>query len=350
MLSHDEIYNCLAEAFPPDGRSGTQLVARCLLKALELDPGRAFVFLPDCHLLTKADSSKYPKNHFDLDAELRRLIDALVTLKAAHRGQLSVVHLGDLFDIWRARGQTTNKGKTDRIASQYSDVMEKLLNGPPTGLRADLLAGNHDYVVHELSEWNWPRFRILENSQSTLGDALLMHGDQFDWLERTLKGAQAGIVRIARWVSSAKHELDQEQHEAVDTVNQSVLLGDNPIGVPNTDFPAPLPDPLGALPDMHNVVPWTVATANSPSTHFYKAARQLALELKHHGHDVRLIVIGHTHSARIVVGDRGDNQPLVLVDCGAWLGQCRLNPSDPWVPSAQVGVLVGNDARIYQLV
>jgi UDP-2,3-diacylglucosamine pyrophosphatase LpxH len=350
MLSHDEIYNCLAEAFPPRGRSGTQLVSRCFLDALGLDPGRAFVFLPDCHLLAQADSNRYPNTHFVLDAELRRLLEALVSLKAAHRGELAVVHLGDLFDIWRALGKTP-KGKADRVASQYSDVLEKLLNGPPQGLRADILAGNHDYILHELSEWNWPRFRIIENPNTALGDALLIHGDQFDRLERTADDDfQAAVVRLARMASSGKHELDRDQREAVASVNKSVLQGDRPIGAPTTDFPNPIPDPRGALDSMHNVVTWSPATARTSATHFYKVARQLALELKHHGHDIRLIVIGHTHSARIVVGDRGDGPPLVLMDCGAWLGQCRLDPSDPWVPSAQVGVLVDNDVRIYQLV
>jgi UDP-2,3-diacylglucosamine pyrophosphatase LpxH len=351
MLSHDEVYNCLAGAFAPSGRSGTQLVARCLLETLELEPGRAFIFLPDCHLLAKVDSDKYPNTHFVLDAEYRRLVDALVALKAAHRGEVAITHLGDLFDIWRARGKATDKGKADRVASQYSDVLEKLINGPPGGLRADILAGNHDYVLHELSEWNWPRFRILENPDPRLGDVLILHGDQFDWLERLLDDKfQAGVVRLATWVSAGKHELDQQQQDAVEEVNKSVPQGDKPVGAPTTDFPAPLPDPLGALPAMHNVVTWSVATARTAAAHFYKGARQLALELKHHGHDIRLVVVGHTHSARIVMGDRGDRVPLVLLDCGAWLGQCRLDPSDPWVPSAQVGVLVGNDVRIYQLV
>jgi len=351
MLSHDEIYHCLAEAFPPSGRDGTQLVARCLVDDLELDAGRAFVFLPDTHLLAKVDSDKYPNTHFVLDGEYRRLIDALVALKAARRGELAVVHLGDLFDIWRALGRATDKGKADRVASQYSDVLEKLVNGPPDGLRADILAGNHDYSLHELAEWNWPRFRILENPDERLGDTLLLHGDQFDWLERLLDNDfQAGVVRLARWVSAGKHELDREQRDAVALVNKSVLQGDKPIGAPTTDFPAPLPDPLGALPEMHNVVTWSTATAHTSAAHFYRGARQLAIQLKQHGHDIRLIVIGHTHSARIVVGDRGDRAPLVLLDCGAWLGECRLDPADQWRPSAQVGVLVGNDVRIFQLV
>ena len=351
MLSHDEIYNCLAEAFPPRGRRGTQLVTRCRLDALGLDPGRAFIFLPDCHLLSQADSVKFPNNHFVLDAEIRRLVDALVGLKANHRGELNVVHLGDLFDIWRAQGKATPKTKVDRVAAQYADMLDKLLNGPPVGLRADILAGNHDYLLHELNEWNLARFRIIENPDTTRGDALLLHGDQFDWLERAADDdLQAAVVRLARWVSGSKHELDREQRQAVDTVNKSVLLGDKPIGMPTTEFPSPLPDPRGALPDRHNVVTWTTTTAGSSATHFYKQARQLALELKHDGHDIRLIVIGHTHNARIVVGDRGDNQPLVLLDCGAWMGQCRLDPADPFVASAQVGVLVGNDARVYQLI
>jgi UDP-2,3-diacylglucosamine pyrophosphatase LpxH len=42
-----------------------------------------------------------------------------------------------------------------------------------------------------------------------------------------------------------------------------------------------------------------------------------------YGVDMRLVVIGHTHHACIAVQRREDGQPFMLVDCGAWIEECR---------------------------
>jgi hypothetical protein len=258
-----------------------------------------------------------------------------------------VVHLGDLFDIWRALGKATDKGKADRVASQYSDVVEKLVNGPPDGLRADILAGNHDYVLHELEEWHWPRFRILENPDARLGDVLILHGDQFDWLERLLSDDfQAGVVRLARWVSAGKHELDRDQREAVAMVNKSVLQGQ--ADRRPTAVSAPLPDPWAHCPRCvtSSPGPWPRA----PRHHFCRGARQLAWNSS-----ATDTTSADRHRTYAFGADRGGRprRPgtlVLLMTAAHGLGECRLDPSDPWVPSAQMGVLVGNDVRIYQVV
>jgi hypothetical protein len=65
---------------------------------------------------------------------------------------------------------------------------------------------------------------------------------------------------------------------------------------------------------------------------------------------VRLIVIGHTHQARIVRGKRKNGERFVLMDCGAWVGLDFLsNTLDAPIANAQIGVKVGDDLRIYQL-
>jgi hypothetical protein len=68
------------------------------------------------------------------------------------------------------------------------------------------------------------------------------------------------------------------------------------------------------------------------------------------GSDIRLMVIGHTHRARIVRGKRPDKTPFVLMDCGAFVGTSFLSDElDAPIANAQIGVKVGNDLRIYQL-
>jgi hypothetical protein len=65
---------------------------------------------------------------------------------------------------------------------------------------------------------------------------------------------------------------------------------------------------------------------------------------------VRLVVIGHTHRARIVRGKRPDGTLFVLVDCGALVGTSFLSDElDAPIANGQIGVKVGNEIRIYQL-
>jgi hypothetical protein len=38
---------------------------------------------------------------------------------------------------------------------------------------------------------------------------------------------------------------------------------------------------------------------------------------------MRVAAIGHTHHARIATATAPDGEPFVLVDCGAWIEECR---------------------------
>ncbi len=339
MLNHDEVAEFLAAEFP-----ALRVVARWADPELRLPPARARIFVPDLHLLAESDAAQYPTTRFKLRNELRRFLAALVRFKNDHPGELEVLHLGDLFDLWRARGPGTVKEKVDAIVADYRDEVAALFRGPPVGVRAGLVAGNHDYDLHYLAEWNALRFAFLNDSPAGQPDALALHGDQFDFVERIVPHPlRAAMVRLFRQTASAGHELDQEQAADVLALNDQLPRGDQVAGTGLTDL-AP-PDGLAA--GSTNVIHWSPQVGRIGR--FFEPARQLAVALKGRGRDIRLVICGHSHHARIVVGDRGDGVTMALVDCGAWLGQCRFGPGSPWRPSAQLGVLVGNDARIYQL-
>ena len=74
-----------------------------------------------------------------------------------------------------------------------------------------------------------------------------------------------------------------------------------------------------------------------------KANRQYELNMK-------AIVIGHTHYARIAV-QRDDRGALAfaLIDTGAWIEQCRETEDGPAMDNAQITAISGNEIRIYQL-
>ncbi len=351
MLTHADVLTALEDSFPLDAahpeRFGVALVAQYADPALALPGGRVHIFVPDCHLLSPPDLAVYPKNHFQLDAELLTMLQCLRQLKKDNRGELLVWHMGDLFDIWRATGGRGDQAEVDAIAAAYKDHIKLLTASPPNGVRARILAGNHDYMIHELPSWAALRVGIIENQDPALGDILVVHGDLFDWLEMVLPDQlKAFIVKAAKQVTAGQTELLQEDRAIVAKVNQAMQPGDVPIG-PETSALAKGRPVLGAGPNVSvNVV--DAATASQPPKFFDNAAK-LAVELKKHGHDIRTVVIGHTHQARMVQGARSDGVPLVLMDCGAWMGQCRLAKADPWIWSAQLGVIAQAELRIYQL-
>ncbi len=351
MLTHADVLIALEASFPTDTahpeRFGVGLVAQYASPGLALPAGRVQVFIPDCHLLAPPDLAVYPNNHFQLDAELLTLLECLRQLKKDNRGELLVWHMGDLFDIWRTRGGRGDQAEVDAIAAAYKVHIKLLTSSPPNGVRARILAGNHDYMTHELASWAALRVGIIENQDPALGDILVVHGDLFDWLEMALPDQlQAFIVRAAKQVSAGQTELLQEDRAIVASVNQGMKPGDVPIG-PETSALARARPALGVGPAVSVNVVDAAAAAKPPK--FFDNAARLAIQLKKHGHDIRTVVIGHTHHARIVQGKRSDGKPLVLMDCGAWMGQCRLAPADPWIWSAQLGVIAGAELRIYQL-
>lgn len=346
MLTHDDIYSSFLSVFP-ESRSGggVPMVSRYYNGGLQLPAGRAHIFLPDCHLLTCDDAAFYPKYHFMLKDDLERFLRGLKDLKAGKRGELTVWCLGDLFDLWRARSNLGDKGELDAITAEYAPIMELLFTSPPHGVRAEMIAGNHDYAIHLLQEWSAKRFELLENG-SGKGDVLILHGDALDAVEKLPLSLKELAVKVATWVSAGQHELDHEDQQRMGTVNRTLRDGDSTIGADKVRLYA---TGGGSWGDVMNVVSPDNPRLKPGSKQYYDAARELAVALKDHGHDIRTVIVGHSHFARIVAGERGDGVPFALMDCGAWFGQCRLSSKGPWMLSAQIGVLVGSDLRIYQL-
>lgn len=339
MIDHNIIEAFLTETF-----AGLQMVARYDDAGLGLPDGRARLFIPDLHLLSVEAAKKFPKTGFRLEAQLTRFLKALAAFKDSHPGELQVFQIGDLFDLWRTKGSGA-KRKVDDVSADHGDVLSLLLFGPPTGARASIVAGNHDYDLHNLAEWNAPRFWFLNDSPAGTADALLLHGDCFDWVENFFPDQlQALAVQLAKMASSGQHELDHEDLVGVLMVNDLIPRNDTPVGVAQAE----LGDAAGPPGSQFNLVRWTKIVGKVGK--YFEAAREMAMALLTRGRDVRLVICGHSHDARIVVGDRGDGVPFALMDCGAWLGECRFGPASAWRRSAQVGVLVGNDARIYQLL
>jgi hypothetical protein len=56
------------------------------------------------------------------------------------------------------------------------------------------------------------------------------------------------------------------------------------------------------------------------------------------------------HHARIAVYEGASGEFFALMDCGAWIERYRTLADPESHPNAQIGVMAGNDCRIYQIV
>ena len=124
MLNHQDILEKLRGAFP--GEKGVTLVARYADDALKLPTRRVHIFISDCHMLNNEDTLAYPKYQFLQSEDLQTLLKALTELKADSPGLLRVWHLGDLFDIWRARGGIGPAAEVDKITRDQHEIIDYL--------------------------------------------------------------------------------------------------------------------------------------------------------------------------------------------------------------------------------
>ena len=373
MLTHDDILAALRQDFPDDGPGGGPdgvfLVARLHDPGLGLDDLTPYVFIPDLHLVPTGDSLRFPwVTARDSQVEL---LTRLALLLGGLRGadpSLRVWQLGDCFDLWRTNGVGGNP-EDDVAATQaaHQPLFEALYRD--AGLQ--VLAGNHDQELLKFRLPGGPQALntvLLDRGQGA-ADTVLAHGHQFDPIETLPRDVKEFFARGAT--------------ELVPPTPRSMLEAANPhwkpdpVGTPPPRRPGDAnqflhfglkrdnPLPLGAA--AVNVVPYAPVrdpakafvdsfgggrkpTIDGPRQTFFTDIAWYARQMSTGGRDVRLVVIGHTHRARIVRGVRPDGTLFALVDCGAFVGTSFLSDElDEPIANGQIGVKVGNDIRIYQL-
>jgi UDP-2,3-diacylglucosamine pyrophosphatase LpxH len=375
MLTHDDILAALRQEFPSGGPGadldGVFLVARLQEPGLALDDPTPYVFIPDVHLVPTTDSRRFPwvtarDSQVDL---LTRLALLLGGLRAADPS-LQVWQLGDCFDLWRTADVGGN-AEDDVSATQAAhQALFQALYGN-AGLQ--VLAGNHDQELLKFRLPGGPQALntvTLHRGEST-ADVVLAHGHQFDPIETLPRDFKEFFARGAT--------------ELVPPTPRSMLEATNPHWKPDLVNTPPPHRPGDANQFLHfglkhddplpldaaavNVVSYAQVrdpakafldsfggggrkpTVDGPRQTFFTDIAWYANQMSQTGgRDVRLVVIGHTHRARIVRGKRPDGTLFVLVDCGALVGTSFLSDQlDAPIANGQIGVRVGNEIRIYQL-
>lgn len=332
-------------------------------------PARTFVFFPDLHLLSKSGQEKYRYGFQRLEQDryvqrhvlFDRVCGVILNFRNALPSgrSLMVVQLGDMLDLWREieQPQVDVTGVVARILDGNPEVRKRLVRTGKESLYPDVLVGNHDLRMGQSIELRRAR-RAIPYAIGQKRTLLVTHGDLFDTLEIATHDAvvEWAIERFGRGATPGTNTLDRTQERRETGVSEP--HGSPPMELDDETDSDLLPDWVNvwttvapcseeALERSHGLLPVALMYANAlrRGTKRYLDWTRLRSSLP----DLRTMVIGHSHFARICIHRDRDTPEngLVLVDCGAWLEFSRFG--DSAVPACQIGVLCGGDMRIYQL-
>lgn len=340
-------------------------------------------FIPDLHLMTKAGDRRYrysfrkldPKRYLKRDVLLAQLCEAILGFRneLPDPSLLKVVQLGDLVDLWReveTKGETVDS-TVRRILNDNPVVRKHLIGKTAASLQAELLRGNHDWNMIKSTDLQHAKIAHVYtvNARKTV---LATHGHFFDWVEDFEDEIQEAMVeKFGPKAPPAKYKLDRTKEPEKDAFideEEDFLPADDEDTGSQGEAPRVVKreEESDSFPPRVNV--WvTKGTFNlekfleshkllQRAVTFAKRIRTgnktylKRLGISEPLPDLRTIVIGHSHYARICIHYQivGSPKPLVLADCGAWIEYARFN-NKPAVGSCQIGVLCGGDMRIYQL-
>jgi UDP-2,3-diacylglucosamine pyrophosphatase LpxH len=341
---HERLREALLGVAQANG-AGLRLVACYTNPHFGMPDGKTIqVFLPDMHLLSKARRALYPYglNHEDMLADV---LEALIALKAQAADDENVVvfHIGDYLDLWRESLNPAEPDVARRIKQDHPRLAGLLED---RRLNAHFLLGNHDFDLYQLVAYNnWERrFFIPEEAPGVL----IMHGDYFDPVEREVpqelreigvylfgRSHQAGTAILAKMAQRA-HQYNASKDFANGLqLKQAAALGATQTGeaATNSDF------------NVQN----DGDTVDGGLLFLDQACDECVRANQADGITLRTVIIGHTHHARIATKTMPDGSPFTLIDCGAWIENCKDANGDEAFPNAQITALAGNQVRIYQL-
>ncbi len=330
---------------------------------------RVFAFFPDLHLMSREgdadyrygfrrlDPARWVRRGRLLDEVGRVLIEFWNGLPAGRT--LRAVQLGDFLDLWREseRGTASTEEVVRRILDHNPEARRRLVRRGPESLEPDVVLGNHDRRMNESAELRSAR-RAFAYRVGAEWSLLATHGDAFDPIEERLpdKLKEQMVEWFGPLADGGRYVVDRtgERRPGHPFGSQ----GEAPITLDSPDDALQLPDWVNVwavgsssseddVTGCHELLPWALRSAAGVRSG--DAAALAKLGLAQGLPALRAIVIGHSHHPRICIyrDPRDSSANLVLMDCGAWIEESVFE--DATVPSCHLGVLVGGDARIYQL-
>jgi UDP-2,3-diacylglucosamine pyrophosphatase LpxH len=305
------------------------------------------VLVPDLHLISEDQRPKY-RYGFDWRDEFAALTGAILETRNALSDQehrMVVTQLGDFVDLWRESGN--DPSGLGSILDTFYDIRDHFVRNAEDSVGARLLLGNHDLEARQSR--NFARARLGHYLPGRGKTVLATHGDAFDFWETAIPDdvAAFAVRTFGRLVNPLTYPMEElralrekktrkNQREKIqgDVAFAETLPADRP--VPER-FNVIDVDRAGDRRRAHRLLPNIVKAVGDLRTLIEDDGKPVAPNLK-------LVVIGHTHHARLVVDHKAG---LVLMDCGAWIENHQVRQQQKR-PNRQIGAICGSDLRIYQ--
>lgn len=271
------------------------------------------VVLPDMHLGGGANGDIFRGTSASANGDrFLRFVTALDSVKPSFPG-LSVVQLGDLYDVWRAYPDYRDHPTSDYrvIEDAYGKALRHLVQG---NLRARVCVGNHDASL-ALFPPSWARVpggvtdQLAYGHYFGSGRVIALHGHQ----EQTLADAMqaqggSGAVKLATEIAKLSNSLSQLIQQGVDILGD--LFADSESALndilssrwPGADPPA----------DAHGFTAtrWCDRDGRDVLQRLFTALPNAAA--------LRLVIVGHSHRPGISA-IHIDGRLVPMVDFGSWV-------------------------------
>lgn len=338
-------------------------------------PNDLRVFIPDLHIISHYRQEefgyKYSTNYIYHEEDLLPgLVKELIKFKKKviaenestpdqdKKKTVEVYQLGDFLDLWRETNKPWKtkpdewRGYVNRIIESNSHLYNAFLDET---LHTNFLLGNHDFDLNLIG----PRWRFLIHYLVDKQDvplAGIMHGDMFSWVESLPDAVQQFFVYFF-----SPQLPDEIRKQMINTHIKSKFLMFKKYEEYRDYIMQKEAPQFDEFPLKQGLPPgneWNVKRKEQGSKEELKyldeAKKYFTRINQKHDFNMRMIVMGHTHHARIAVDDE-EGQFFVLVDCGDWVkfhvARVKENGTGKNIQmlNAQVGVLSNNDIRIYQL-
>lgn len=274
---------------------------------------RLTVCIPDIHLLERGLNDDFFDNKPENEERFITLLDFLLELKELEKNELEIIQLGDMFDLWQARGNT------NLIEESYTDVLGLL-----DKLGTIYVVGNHDI---DLLQWyedrgetfgrKWRYFSSLAGKPRVIYE----HGFQADFANNQANWSGAIGKKITEVVGLMEYlnpDIDVILGSAWESVSRLFTIYNGGL--------TPVKNPDGF--HTHEYLNFYIG--------LMEKYNRGDTDDHHDPTDLNLAVVGHTHSPRLVKKPK-DEETYYLMDCGSWVNGGH-----------EIGVISGKDIAVCQ--
>jgi UDP-2,3-diacylglucosamine pyrophosphatase LpxH len=251
------------------------------------------VCIPDMHLLEKGPTDDF----FDgKQKHVKRFLSFLDFL-VENKEDIQVIQLGDMFDLWQARGNT------NLVYSKYPNILGLL----DDELSSKFVIGNHDIDIYEWYKGQNKTFDrmwryFLSDNENNKKRVVFEHGFQADFFNNQDSWSGAigrEITDIVGCMEYLNPDIDLILSETWESFKRVFSIYNAGLSAKkNPDF------------NQHEYLKYYIDLMEK-----YNAGDTDDIE---EPPDLSLAVIAHTHKPRLVSRPR-NNKVYYLMDCGSWV-------------------------------